>query len=415
MPHGSRSHATCPTESRHARPLGWTKRFLVAPARRPVAAEATLALPIGCQDMMYRGPFDVSYLGTRALRVLAVDESPSGRDALSRSLARDDEIEVVTAASATQAFDAMGAKRPDVLVVDVDLPGMGSMGILERVMSTDPLPVILACDIVHPSGVTALRGLDAGAVDIVQKPRLGAWGFYQESGLSLVQLVRAAESARPLRYPGRPFSPATPPDAAAIPAELPADPSGHPEVVVVGASMGGPAALKYLLARLPHDAPGMVIVQHLPAPFTPVLAAHLATESSFTVREAQDGDRVTPGMALIAPGGRHVEVQRSGTDVVVRVRLGTAGAGHYSSIDSLLVSAARRLGPAAIGVLLSGMGADGALGLLKMRQAGARTVVQDEDSSVHFELPRSAIQLGAVGGVLSLRRIAAELARLTVR
>jgi two-component system chemotaxis response regulator CheB len=290
------------------------------------------------------------------------------------------------------------------------------MGILERVMSIDPIPMILACDIVHPSAVTALRGLDAGAVDVVQKPRLGAWGFYQESGLSLVQLVRAAEGARPLRYPGRPFSPTTPPEATAVVAALaPAESSGHPEVVVIGASMGGPAALKYLLARLPHDAPGMVIVQHLPAPFTPVLAAHLGAESSFTVREAQDGDRVAPGVALIAPGGRHVEVQRSGTDVVVRVRLGTAGAGHYSSIDSLLVSAARKLGPAAIGVLLSGMGGDGALGLSKMRQAGSRTVVQDEDSSVHFELPRSAIQLGAAGAVLSLRRIAAELGRLTAR
>lgn len=365
---------------------------------------------------MYRGPFDVSPAGTRALRVLAVDESPSGRDALSRSLARDDGIEVVTASSATQAFDAMAARRPDVLVVDVDLAGMGSMGILQRVMSTEPIPVILACDIVNPSAVTALRGLDAGAVDIVQKPRLGAWGFYQESGLSLVQLVRAAEGARPLRYPARPFSPATPVQATAAAAELqPAQSSGLPDVVVIGSSMGGPAALKYLLARLPHDAPGMVIVQHLPSPFTPVLAAHLAAASSFAVREAQDGDRVVPGVALVAPGGRHVEVQRSGTDVVVRVRLGTAGAGHYSSIDSLLVSAARRFGPAAIGVLLSGMGADGALGLSKMRQSGARTVVQDEDSSVHFELQRSAIQLGAAGAVMSLRRIAAELARMTER
>lgn len=365
---------------------------------------------------MYRGPFDVSPAGTRALRVLAVDESPSGRDALSRSLARDDGIEVVTASSATQAFDAMAARRPDVLVVDVDLAGMGSMGILQRVMSTEPIPVILACDIVNPSAVTALRGLDAGAVDIVQKPRLGAWGFYQESGLSLVQLVRAAEGARPLRYPARPFSSPTPAEGMAIPTSVtPPAASGQTDVVVVGASMGGPAALKYLLARVPHDAPGMVIVQHLPSPFTPVLAAHLAAESSFTVREAQDGDRVVPGVALIAPGGRHIELQRSGTDVVVRVRFGTAGAGHYSSIDSLLVSAARRLGSAAVGVLLSGMGGDGALGLSKMRQAGSRTIVQDEDTCVHFELPRSAIQLGAASAVLSLRRIAAELARLTVR
>ncbi len=346
-----------------------------------------------------------------AICVLAVDDSAVVRQALGQILGRAG-MRVATASDPIIAMDKMRHERPDVIVLDIEMPRMDGLTFLNKIMAEDPIPVVVCSGLAVPDSEVALHALEEGAVDVVVKPRLGVKGFLEDSAARLVEVVRAAAQARVRRRTPRP--PAVPRlgAEAILPHRAPSliRRTTH-KVVVVGASTGGTEALRELLEAMPPDAPGIAIVQHMPEVFTKQFARRLDEICRIEVKEAEPDDRLVPGRALVAPGNRHLVVRRSGALYFVDVLDGPPVSLHRPSVDVLFRSAAQTAAQNAVGVILTGMGSDGADGMAQLKAAGAHTIAQDEATSVVFGMPKEAIGRGAVDEVLPLPRIAGAVLR----
>lgn len=348
------------------------------------------------------------------VRVLIVDDSALARQALEKILSRDREIEVIgTAADPYIAAQKIRKTLPDVISLDVEMPRMDGLTFLKKIMSQHPIPVVICSALTEKGAETTLKALEYGAVDIITKPRLGAVQFFEETWSVMCDTVKAAARARLKKRETVPFTiePKLTADAVLGKPALKAMIKTTEKVVVVGASTGGTEAIKEFLEAMPLDAPGTVIVQHMPEQFTKAFAKRLDSLCRVTVKEAEDGDSVIPGCVLIAPGNRHTMINRSGARYLVRVHDGPLVNRHRPSADVLFRSAARHAGNNAIGIIMTGMGDDGAKGLLEMKEAGAFTIAQDERTSVVFGMPWEAIKLGAVHEILPLQEIAGKMLR----
>jgi two-component system, chemotaxis family, protein-glutamate methylesterase/glutaminase len=340
------------------------------------------------------------------VHVLVVDDSAVVRQVMTAILTPQPGMTVSVAADPLIARDKMRRARPDVILLDLEMPRMDGLTFLREIMSTDPTPVVVCSALTGPGTDAAMRALDEGAVEIITKPQLGVQDFLEESATRLVDAVRGAAEARlSHRVPrAHPAVVKRPPLAIHT---APAD-----TLIAVGASTGGTEALRVLLEGLPETAPGIVVVQHMPEPFTAAFARRLDETCRMTVQEAKDGDAVAPGRVLIAPGDRHLAVHAFAGRYAVEVRNGPLVSRHRPSVDVLFRSVAQAAGGKAVGVLLTGMGDDGAAGLLEMKLAGAATIAQDESTSVVFGMPKEAIARGAVGEVLPLGGIAPAVRRM---
>jgi two-component system chemotaxis response regulator CheB len=352
----------------------------------------------------------------KRVRVMIVDDSATVRQVLSAVLAEAPDIEVMAVASDPLfALDKMQRDWPDVLLLDVEMPRMDGITFLKKIMAMRPTPVVICSTLTEAGTATAMEALSAGAVSIVTKPRVGLRQFLLDSGEDIVGAVRAAAHAR-VRRPVP--LPAVPPrlSAEAIP-DVPTQAMHETteKVVALGASTGGTQALEAVLTALPQVCPGIVVVQHMPEKFTAAFAARLDSVCEVEVREARTGDRVLPGRVLIAPGGRHMQLTRSGAQYQVTVLDGPPVNRHRPSVDVLFRSVARCAGANALGVLMTGMGDDGARGLKAMRDAGALALAQDEASCVVYGMPKEAVKLGAVERSVPLAAIPSEIARYGAR
>jgi two-component system, chemotaxis family, protein-glutamate methylesterase/glutaminase len=351
--------------------------------------------------------------GGRALQVLVVDDSAVVRQTLTALFAVEG-IEVATAADPYIAMEKMAKQRPDAIVLDLELPRMHGLDFLAKIMQEDPIPVVICSALTGEGTDAAIRALEQGALAIVTKPRLAIREFLHESAIVLVDAVRGASQARV--GPRRPTpSPRLTADAVLPPRPGPSGAVSSGRIVAIGASTGGTEALTRLLPELPHDGPGIVVVQHMPEGFTAAFAARLHGLCRIDVKEAAAGDRLRPGLALVAPGNRHALVRRRGEGYEIELSDGPLVSRHRPSVDVLFRSVAQAAGPAGIGVLMTGMGDDGARGLLEMKEAGAWTLAQDEASCVVFGMPREAIARGAVDEVVSLDRLPSAIAKRTAR
>jgi two-component system, chemotaxis family, protein-glutamate methylesterase/glutaminase len=341
----------------------------------------------------------------RPIRVLVVDDSAVVREVFSRELARDPDIEVVGAVPDPYvARDEIVRLEPDVLTLDVEMPRMDGITFLRKLMRHHPMPVIIVSSLTKKGGSLALEALESGAVDVMCKP--GSAYAVGDMSIQLREKVKAAARARlriPVASAGR-----------GAPVRLSLAKTTN-VVVAIGASTGGCQALQTLLMAMPANAPGIVIVQHMPEHFTRSFAERLNGLCAMEVKEAEDGDGVSPGRVLIAPGNRHMLLTRSGAVYQVTVKDGPLVSRHRPSVDVLFKSVARFAGSNAVGAILTGMGADGAAGLKEMRTAGAGTIAQDEASCVVFGMPKEAIKLEAASHIVHLDAIAGKLLELASR
>jgi two-component system chemotaxis response regulator CheB len=344
----------------------------------------------------------------KPIRVLIVDDSALVRGTLAELLSSDPQIEIMaTAADPYIAAVRIQEEVPDVILLDIEMPRMDGLTFLRKIMEQRPIPVVICSSLTEKGAQTTLRALECGAVDIVTKPKLATEEFLRESCELLCDAVKAASRARLRMY--RPVGPALTADAVLARSTSGAMVETTEKLVLIGASTGGTEALRVLLERMPADAPGMLIVQHMPEKFTTAFAQRLDGLCAMSVKEAANGDTVLRGQALLAPGNLHMLLKRSGARYFVEVRDGPAVCRHRPSVDVLFRSGGRYAGRNAVGVLMTGMGNDGARGLLEMKQAGARTIAQDEATSVVFGMPNEAIKLGAADRVLPLPSIAAAV------
>jgi two-component system chemotaxis response regulator CheB len=348
-------------------------------------------------------------MGKKKIRVLIVDDSAIVRQILSEVLTSDPEIEVIgTAGDPFVAADRIREQIPDVITLDIEMPRMDGLTFLQNIMAQHPIPVVICSTLAEQGAESTLRALEYGAIDIIAKPRFGTKQFLEESRIALCEAIKAAASARVRPISNRPVEPKLTADAVLSPATG-AMLETTEKVVAIGASTGGTEALKSLLETLPADTPGIVIVQHMPALFTRAFADRLDGLCKITVKEAESNDTVIRGRALIAPGNHHMLLRRSGARYFVEVKEGPLVCRHRPSVDVLFRSAARYAGKNAVGVILTGMGDDGARGMLEMRQAGAKTIAQDEETCVVFGMPKEAIKLGAAEKILPLQSVAAAI------
>lgn len=338
------------------------------------------------------------------LRVLIVDDSAVVRQVLSSIVNAQPDMAAIVAADPLIAFDKMKRALPDVIVLDLEMPRMDGLTFLRKVMADYPLPVVICSEFVGKGSELAFRALEQGAVDLITKPRLGLRNFVEESALMLVDTIRGAAGARPsLRLPTKPPPRAILSVAGAVAA------SRSDYVIVIGASTGGTEALRQLLSALPADAPGILVVQHMPAHFTHSFAARLDSLCAVEVKEAEAGETVCRGRVLIAPGDRHMQLVDAGDGFAVALSDGPLVSRHRPSVDVLFRSVAAAAPHRSMGVILTGMGEDGADGMLQMKQSGATTFAQDEATCVVFGMPKAAIKRRAVDHILPLAEIAPAL------
>jgi two-component system chemotaxis response regulator CheB len=342
-----------------------------------------------------------------ALHVLVIDDSAVVRQVLSAVLGTT--MTVTTAADPLIAMTKMEARRPDVIVLDLEMPRMDGLTFLRKLMNETPLPVVICSSFAEASSEMTMRALQLGAVDIVLKPKVRVGEHLSDSAIALIDTVRAASQARVGRARSRANAEATHARLTLTSAPSPFAATDL-KAIAIGASTGGTEVLKQLLDAMPADAPPILIVQHMPERFTAAFARRLNETSAMTVREAVAGEELRPGTALVAPGDQHMMAVRQGRESVGIALLEAPLVNrHRPSVDVLFASMARTFAGAAAGVLLTGMGRDGARGLLEMRNAGAWTIAQDEASSIVFGMPGAAIELGAAASVLSSEFIAPAL------
>ncbi len=346
----------------------------------------------------------------KKIRVLIIDDSAVIRQTLTEIFESDPEIKVIaTATDPYMATQKLRQEVPDVITLDVEMPRMDGITFLQKLMSQHPIPVVMVSSLTSKGSDTALKALEYGAVEIIEKPKVAAKQFLEESKMILCDAVKSASKANVKLLLS---------SLKKVPPKLTADailskPNSHAmiqtteKVIVVGASTGGTEALRYFLQDMPMDTQGILIVQHMPENFTASFAKRLNDICNITVKEAKDGDTVLRGHALIAPGNDHLLLKRSGARYYAEVKKGPLVSRHRPAVDVLFRSAARYAGKNAIGIIMTGMGDDGAKGLLEMKEAGARTIAQDEKSCIVFGMPKEAIKAGAVEKTIPLEKIAA--------
>lgn len=353
------------------------------------------------------------------IKVMIIDDSAVVRQTLENILESDSKIKVIaTAQDPYAAARKMQKEAPDVITLDVEMPRMDGITFLRKIMTQHPLPVVICSSLTESGSETALKALEYGAVDIIHKPVIGTKQFLEESKIQICDAVKAAaiskfkQKKRQITAELKPEKKYTA-DAVISKATSKAMIQTTEKVVVVGASTGGTEALSLFLQALPLDSPGIVIVQHMPENFTTAFAQRLDSICQVSVKEAVNNDTVVPGRALIAPGNKHTLLKRSGARYYVEVKDGPLVCRHRPSVDVLFRSASRYGGKNIIGVIMTGMGDDGARGMKEMKNLGARTIAQDEQSCVVFGMPNEAIKQGGVDMVLPLNRIAYEVIKLT--
>ena len=360
----------------------------------------------------------MSIVTARKVRVLVIDDSASVRQTLTSVLQSDPGIEVIgTASDPFIAAKRIQEEIPDVITLDVEMPRMDGITFLRKLMSQKPIPVVMCSSLTEQGTETLMQAMEAGAVDVILKPKIAAADHLAEQASRICEVVKSAAQARLRQRPAgavRSASASGPAQKLTADAMLP-PPSGKAMarttemVVCVGASTGGTEALREMLEKLPANSPGIVIVQHMPERFTAAFARRLNDLCEVEIKEAADGDPVLRGHALIAPGDRHLLLERQGARYHVSVRTGPLVSRHRPSVDVLFRSAARSAGSNAMAVIMTGMGDDGARGMLEMHQAGAYTVAQDEATSVVFGMPKEAIARGGVDRIVPLGQIAPEI------
>ena len=336
------------------------------------------------------------------IKVLIVDDSAVVRKIFSEELSKYPDIEVIgVAPDPYVARDKIVNLKPDVITLDIEMPRMDGLTFLRKLMKYYPMPTVIVSSLTPQGGKLTLEAMDIGAVDVIAKPN----SAYSVGDMSaqLAEKIRAASRARLIKRDESVRADTEPIRALAQTSN---------KVIAIGSSTGGTEALKAILTKMPPNSPGIVMVQHMPANFTTAFAARLNDLSQITVKEAQDNDSVTPGTALLAPGKYHMILRRSGARYYVEIKTGPMVHHQRPAVDVLFKSTAKYAGANAIGVILTGMGSDGAEGLLEMKQAGASTIAQDEKSCVVFGMPKEAIKLGAVDKVVSLEHIAAEIIKM---
>ncbi|MFA5494251.1 MAG: chemotaxis response regulator protein-glutamate methylesterase [Porticoccaceae bacterium] len=338
------------------------------------------------------------------IKVLCIDDSALSRNLMSEIINSHDDMEVVALApDPLVARDLIKVHNPDVLTLDVEMPRMDGLDFLERLMRLRPMPVLMVSSLTSAGSEVTLRALELGAVDFIEKPSLGIRNGMLEYSELIAGKVRAAARSRPRQARAENAAP-----VAALRAPL----MSSEKLVIIGASTGGTEAIRTVLEPLPSNSPAILIAQHMPGGFTRSFAARLDRTCRISVKEAEAGERILPGHAYIAPGDAHLALARSGANYVVHLDDGPPVNRHRPSVDVLFHSAARHAGSNAVGVLLTGMGKDGAAGLLAMRRAGAPTIAQDEASCVVFGMPREAIALGGASEVVALDEIAPRVMHL---
>ena len=347
------------------------------------------------------------------IKVLIVDDSAMVRKTMQNVLASDPALTVIGAASDPyQAVQLMQAQKPDVIVLDVEMPRMDGLTFLQRIMNQHPIPVVICSSLAMEGCETTLRALDYGAVDIITKPKLGTDVFLQEAKILICDCVKAASkvslSRLRMHHKTQPKLTADAVLAKGIRQNLAATTQ---KIIVVGASTGGTEALTIFMKMMPENAPGVVIVQHMPEHFTHSFAKRLNTMCRMSISEAENNQTITDGHAMIAPGNRHLLVRRSGTRYYVEVRDGPLVSRHRPSVDVLFRSAARFAGANAVGVIMTGMGDDGANGMKELYDTGAYTIAQDEATCVVYGMPKEAVARGGVKTVLPLQKIANNVIR----
>ncbi|MBI5307048.1 MAG: chemotaxis response regulator protein-glutamate methylesterase [Planctomycetes bacterium] len=348
----------------------------------------------------------------KKIKVLIVDDSAVVRKILSTGLSKNKDIEVVgTAADPFIARDKIVTLRPDVITLDVEMPRMDGISFLQRLMAYYPLPVIMVSSLTQAGCETTLKALEVGAVDFVAKPSIDVSKSLEEIVSELAEKIREASN---IKVKKKVYTASV----ENVNVGQKANRSSHAlitsthKIVAIGASTGGTEALKDVLVQLPPNSPGIVIVQHMPQLFTKAFADRLNNLCAIEVREAKDEDSVIPGTALIAPGNYHMELRRSGARYYVSVHQSPHVKRHRPSVEVLFESVAKYAGSNAVGVIMTGMGDDGASGLLKMKETGAKTIAQNEETCVVFGMPKEAIKLGAADNILPLNKIPATILSL---
>jgi two-component system, chemotaxis family, protein-glutamate methylesterase/glutaminase len=343
-------------------------------------------------------------------RVLVVDDSAMVRQSMQAILSKDPRLTVSIAADALIALRKIRQEKPHVVITDLEMPRVDGLTLLKTIMQESPVPVVVCSGLATRGAELALRALEEGAVAIIAKPKLGVREFLQDSAIMLLDTVWNAAQAQLLPRPPARLSPIS----AAPPARKPIKIEPFHKLIAVGTSTGGTEALRTFLSVMPVDCPPIVIVQHMPEVFTRAFADRLNEECAIGVAEARDGDRLQSGHALVAPGNRHTLVEREGTGFALKVIDGPLVSRHRPSVDVLFRSVANSAGANAVGVIMTGMGNDGAEGLREMKDAGAATIAQDRATCVVFGMPQEAIARGAVDFILPLDEIAPRALELAV-
>lgn len=351
---------------------------------------------------------------TQVVNVMVVDDSALVRKVLTEVLSRDPSIKVIAqAADPIFAMQKMEKEMPDVITLDVEMPRMDGITFLKKLMAEQPLPVVICSSLTRENASTTVNALRAGAVDIITKPEIGVKGFIEESAIQIIDAVKAAACARVKKRTAGHVNTEAKHSADAVLSKGKLNSRAMSEttdkIIAIGASTGGTEALRQVLAAMPAISPGIVIVQHMPEKFTTAFASHLNEISAIEVREAVNGDRLHNGLALLAPGGKHMLLKRSGAQYKIEVVDGPLVSRHRPSVDVLFRSVARFAGANTAACLMTGMGDDGATGLKEIRDVGGRTFAQDEETSVVFGMPKEAWKRGAAEKLLSLDDIAPVL------
>ncbi len=338
------------------------------------------------------------------IRVLVVDDSAIVRKIFRQEISRDPEIEVVgTAPDPYVARNKVVELKPDVITLDIEMPRMDGLTFLKKLMHYWPVPVVIVSSLTREGGALAIEAIEAGAVEVISKP--GSAYAVGDMSVELIDKIKAASKVKVAKKERKKIKPPEGQKRLSLT-------STTDKVIALGASTGGTIALATVLELMPANAPGIVVVQHMPENFTTAFADRLNAGCAIKVKEAEDGDSVIPGKALIAPGNYHMLLQRTGARYYVKVKKGPLVSRHRPSVDMLFKSVASYAGRNAVGVIMTGMGRDGAEGLLEMKENGAATIAQDEKSSVVFGMPKEAIEIGAADTVLSLEKIPSKMLKL---